>query len=151
MPGIIVGIDGSGHSQLALEWALKEAALRRVPVTVVAVHEAVRGFFSGPTVYAGAGAGGDPDQTEQAQAAAREETEKVLATLGDDRPESVTIHTVHGFPVEEILKAGQDAELIVVGSRGAGGFARLTMGSVAYQVSEHAPCPVTIVRPPHHD
>jgi nucleotide-binding universal stress UspA family protein len=147
MPGIIVGIDGSGHSQLALEWALKEAALRRVPVTVVAVHEAVRGFFSGPTVYAH-----DPEQTEAASAAAREETEKVLATLGgDDRPESVTIHAVHGFPVEEILKAGQGAELIVVGSRGAGGFARMTMGSVAYQVSEHAPCPVTIVRPPHHD
>jgi nucleotide-binding universal stress UspA family protein len=146
MPGIIVGIDGSGHSQLALEWALKEAALRRVPVTVVAVHEAVRGFFSGPTVYTH-----DPEQTEKAQAAAREETEKVLATLGDDRPESITIHAVHGFPVEEILKAGQGAELIVVGSRGAGGFARMTMGSVAYQVSEHAPCPVTIVRPPHHD
>jgi nucleotide-binding universal stress UspA family protein len=146
MPGIIVGIDGSGHSQLALEWALKEAALRRVPVTVIAVHEAVRGFFSGPTVYAH-----DPEQTEQAAATVREETEKVLATLGDARPESVTIHAVHGFPVEEILKAGQDAELIVVGSRGAGGFARMTMGSVAYQVSEHAPCPVTIVRPPHHD
>jgi len=147
MPGIVVGIDGSGHSQLALEWALKEAALRRVPVTVVAVHEAVRGFFSGPTSYAH-----DPEQTEQVQATVREETEKVLATLGEhERPESVTIHSVHGFPVEEILKAGQDAELIVVGSRGAGGFARMTMGSVAYQVSEHAPCPVTIVRPPHHD
>ena len=146
MPGIVVGIDGSGHSQLALEWALKEAALRRVPVTVLAVHEAVRGYFSGPTVYAH-----DPEQPEQASAAAREETEKVLATLGDDRPESVTVHAVHGFPVEEILKAGQDAELIVVGSRGAGGFARMTMGSVAYQVSEHAPCPVTIVRPPHRD
>jgi len=147
MPGIVVGIDGSGHSQLALEWALKEAALRRVPVTVVAVHEAVRGFFSGPTSYAH-----DPEQTEKVQATVREETEKVLATLGEhERPESVTIHAVHGFPVEEILKAGQHAELIVVGSRGAGGFARMTMGSVAYQVSEHAPCPVTIVRPPHHD
>jgi nucleotide-binding universal stress UspA family protein len=147
MPGIIVGIDGSGHSQLALEWALKEAALRRVPVTVVAVHEAVRGYFSGPTSYAH-----DPEQTEKASATAREETEKVLATLGEDsRPESVTVHAVHGFPVEEILKAGEDAELIVVGSRGAGGFARMTIGSVAYQVSEHAPCPVTIVRPPHRD
>jgi nucleotide-binding universal stress UspA family protein len=145
MPGIIVGIDGSGHSQLALEWALKEAALRRVPLTVVAVHEAVRGFFSGPTAYAG-----DPEQTEKNAAAVREETEKVLATL-TDRPESITIHSVHGFPVEEILKASEDAELIVVGSRGAGGFARMTMGSVAYHVSEHAPCPVTIVRPPHRD
>jgi nucleotide-binding universal stress UspA family protein len=147
MPGIIVGIDGSGHSQKALEWALKEAALRRVPVTVVAVHEAVRGYFSGPTSYAG-----DPEQTEKISAAAKAETEQVLATLSEDsRPESVTVHAVHGFPVEEILKAGEDAELIVVGSRGAGGFSRLTMGSVAYQVSEHASCPVTIVRPAHRD
>jgi nucleotide-binding universal stress UspA family protein len=146
MPGILVGIDGSGHSQLALEWALKEAALRRVPLTVLAVHEAVRGFFSGPTVYTG-----DPEQTKNAATAAREETEKVLATLGDNRPDSIEIKAVHGFPVEEILKEGQDAELIVVGSRGAGGFARLSMGSVAYQVSEHAPCPVTIVRPAHRD
>ena len=146
MPGIVVGIDGSGHSQQALEWALKEAALRRVPVTVIAVHEAVRGYFSGAAVYPG-----DPEMTEKAAAAAREETEKVLATLGDSRPESVTVRGIHGFAAEELVNAGQDAELIVVGSRGAGGFSRLTLGSVAAQVAEHAPCPVTIVRPAHHD
>jgi nucleotide-binding universal stress UspA family protein len=146
MPGIIVGIDGSGHSQKALEWAIKEAALRRVPLTVLAVHEAVRGYFSGPTSYAG-----DPELTEKASALAREETEQVLATLGDSRPESVTVHAVHGFPVEELIKASQDAELVVVGSRGAGGFARLSMGSVALQLAEHAACPVTIVRPAHRD
>jgi nucleotide-binding universal stress UspA family protein len=145
MPGIIVGIDGSGHSQKALEWALKEAALRRVPLTVLAVHEAVRGYFSGPTSYTG-----DPEQTEKTSAAAKAETEKVLATLSeDDRPESITVHGVHGFPVEELIKASHDADLIVVGSRGAGGFARLSMGSVALQLAEHASCPVTIVRPPH--
>ena len=147
MPGIIVGIDGSGHSQKALEWALKEAALRRVPLTVLAVHEAVRGYFSGPTSYAH-----DPEQTEKTSAAAKAETEQVLATLSeDDRPESVTVHGVHGFPVEELLKASHDADLIVVGSRGAGGFARLSMGSVALQLAEHASCPVTIVRPAHRD
>jgi len=145
MPGIIVGIDGSGHSQKALEWALKEAALRREPLTVLAVHEAVRGYFSGPTRYTG-----DPEQTEKTTAAAKAETEKVLATLPEDaRPESVTVHALHGFPAEELVKASQDADLIVVGSRGAGGFARLTMGSVALQLVEHAACPVTIVRPAH--
>src|ERR1700728_4274014 len=46
MPGILVGIDGSGHSQRALEWAMKEASLRNAPVTVLAVHPTARGFFS---------------------------------------------------------------------------------------------------------
>ena len=146
MPGIIVGIDGSGHSQLALEWALKEAALRRVPLTVLTVHEAVRGFFGDATTYAG-----DPEMTEKAAAAAREETEKVLATLSGDRPESITVTAVHGLPAEAIIQAAEDAELIVVGSRGAGGFARMSTGSVAFQVAQHASCPVTIVRPAHRD
>ncbi|HYB16002.1 MAG TPA: universal stress protein, partial [Streptosporangiaceae bacterium] len=44
MPGILVGIDGSGHSQRALEWAMKEAALRHVPLTVLAVRQAVTGW-----------------------------------------------------------------------------------------------------------
>ena len=46
MAGIIVGVDGSGHSQRALEWAAKEAVLRQVPLTVLTVHEAVRGYYS---------------------------------------------------------------------------------------------------------
>jgi nucleotide-binding universal stress UspA family protein len=146
MPGIIVGIDGSGHSQRALEWALKEAALRRVPVTVIAVHEAVRGYFGGVTTYSG-----DPELTEKTATAAQEETEKVMATLGENRPESVTVRAIHGFPAEELIKAGRDADLIVVGCRGAGGFTRLSAGSVALQVAGHAPCPVTIIRPGHHD
>ena len=146
MPGIIVGIDGSGHSQKALEWAMKEAALRRLPLTVLAVHEAVRGFFGGVANYPG-----DPELTEKASAAAQAETEKVLATLGDSRPESITVKAVHGIPAEELINASKDADLVVVGSRGAGGFARLTMGSVALKVVEHALCPVTVVRPAHHD
>ena len=49
--------------------------------------------------------------------------------------------------VEELIKAGRDADMIVLGSRGAGGFTRLLMGSVAGQVAQHAPCPVLIVPP----
>ena len=51
MPGIIVGIDGSGHSQRALTWALKEAAAHQAPLTVLAVHPAVVGYAGGPLVY----------------------------------------------------------------------------------------------------
>jgi len=146
MSGIIVGIDGSGHSQQALEWAFKEAALRGVPVTVLTVHQAVRDNLGFVSSYPG-----DTDLTAKAEAAAQAETEKVLAALGSSRPESVTVSGVNGIPAGELIKAGEGADMIVVGCRGAGGFSRLSMGSVATQVAQHAPCPVVIVRPPHRD
>ena len=146
MSGIIVGVDGSGHSQRALELAMHEAAIRQVPLTVLTVNEAIRGYYGGMTVYPD-----DPARTEDFRKLAQAETDEVLDRLGNPRPESVTVKAVHGFIVEELINAGRDADMIVVGSRGAGGFSRLTMGSVAYQVSEHASCPVTIVRPAHHD
>jgi nucleotide-binding universal stress UspA family protein len=146
MSGIIVGIDGSGHSQRALEWALKEAAFRRLPVTVLTVHQAVRDNLGFIASYPG-----DADLTAKAEAAARAETEKVLADLGSSRPKSVTVSGVNGIPARELIKAGEGADMIVVGSRGAGGFSRLLMGSVAGQVAQHAPCPVVVVRPGHRD
>jgi len=146
MSRIIVGIDGSGHSQRALEWALREAALRRVPVTVLTVYQALRDNLGFVASYPG-----DADLTAKAKAAAQAETEKVLADLGSSRPESVTVSGVNGIPAEELIKAGEGADMIVVGSRGVGGFSRLVMGSVAAQVAQHAPCPVVIVRPPHRD
>jgi nucleotide-binding universal stress UspA family protein len=140
MPGIIVGVDGSGHSQRALEWAMKEAVIRHAPLTVLTVHDAVAGYFVGVAVYPD-----DEARTEQAREAAQAETDKVLAELTGPRPESVTVTAVHGFPSEELINAGKDADMIVLGARGAGGFARLLMGSVASQVTQHAHCPVLIV------
>jgi nucleotide-binding universal stress UspA family protein len=142
MSGIIVGVDGSGHSQRALQWAMNEAAIRQVPLTVLTVHEAIRGYYSGVTVYPD-----DPARTEQARQAAQAETDKVLAGLDGPRPDSVTVKAVHGFPVEELIKASQDADVVVLGSRGAGGFTRLMLGSTAGQVVEHAHCPILIVPP----
>ena len=135
MSGIIVGVDGSGHSQRALAWAMHEAAVRRVPLTVLTVHEAVRGYYSGMAIYAD-----DPARTEDARVAAQ-------AGLDGPRPESVMVKAVHGFPAEELLNAGKDADMIVLGSRGAGGFTQLMMGSVAGQVAQHAHCPVLLVPP----
>jgi nucleotide-binding universal stress UspA family protein len=142
MSGIIVGVDGSGHSQRALEWAMHEAAIRHVPLTVLTVHEAIRGYYGGMAVYPD-----DLARTEDARAAAQVESDKVLAGLDGPHPDSVTVKAVHGFPVEELVNASRDADMIVVGSRGAGGFARLMMGSVADQVARHAHCPVLIVPP----
>jgi len=140
MSGIIVGVDGSGHSQRALRWAMNEAAIRHVPLTVLTVHEAIRGYYSGVAVYPD-----DPARTEQARQAAQAETDKVLADLDGPRPDSVTVKAVHGFPVEALIEASKDADVVVLGSRGAGGFTRLMLGSTAGQVVEHAHCPVLIV------
>jgi nucleotide-binding universal stress UspA family protein len=146
MPGIIVGVDGSGHSQRALEWAMKEAALRHAPLTVLTVHQAIRGYYGGVSTFPD-----DPELTEKARVAAQAETDKVLATLGDSRPDSVTVKAVNGFPVEELINAGKGADMLVLGSRGVGGFDRLMLGSVSSQVAHHATCPVVIVRPAHRD
>ena len=142
MSGIVVGVDGSGHSQRALERAMKEAAIRHVPLTVLTVHEAIRGYYGHMTTYPD-----DPERTEEARKAAQAETDKVLAGLEGSRPDSVTVKAVHGFPVEELIDAGKDADMLVLGSRGAGGFTRLMMGSVSSQVAQHAHCPVLIVPP----
>jgi nucleotide-binding universal stress UspA family protein len=66
MSGILVGVDGSGYSQRALEWAMHEAAIRPVPLTVLTVHEAVRGYYSEMAVYAD-----DPARQVLRQLAAR--------------------------------------------------------------------------------
>jgi nucleotide-binding universal stress UspA family protein len=140
MSGIVVGIDGSGHSQRALEWAMREAALRHVSLTVLTVHEAIRGYSGGVATYPD-----DAALTDQMREAAQAETDKVLAALGESRPESVTVKAVHGFPVQTIIDTASGADLIVLGQRGAGGFARLVMGSVSSQVTHHATVPVVII------
>jgi nucleotide-binding universal stress UspA family protein len=144
MPGIVVGVDGSDHSKRALTRALTEAVIHHAPLTVLTVHQAVVGYAGGPVTYPE-----DQALTERAREAAQAETDKVLAELDGPRPESVTVKAVHGFPAEELISAGQDADMIVLGSRGVGGFARLLMGSVASKVVQHAPCPVLLVPPEH--
>lgn len=139
MPGVLVGVDGSSHSQRALEWAIKEAALRHTALTVLTVHQAVAGFWGGTLDYPE-----DVGLTEQAAEAAKAATDKALASI-PDHPASVDVKAVHGFPAEELINAGADADMIVLGSRGGGGWARQLIGSVSTQVTQHAPCPVVIL------
>src|SRR5947207_13106290 len=141
MPGIVVGVDGSGHSRKALERAATEAAAHGLPLTVVTVHQAVRDVYGGISHYQD-----DASLTEKAKEAAQAETDQALAALSD-KPASVTVTAVHGLPVDELIKASQGADMLVLGRRGAGGFARLTMGSVSNQVVHHAQCPVLVMPP----
>jgi nucleotide-binding universal stress UspA family protein len=141
MPGILVGIDGSDHSRHALEWAVSEAAVRHAPLTVLTVHQALTGYWGSPVACPG-----DPDLTKQAREEAQEETDSVLRKAGEDsQPPSVTVRAVTGLPGEELLSAAAGADLIVVGSRGAGGFKRLLMGSVSTEITHHARCPVVVI------
>jgi nucleotide-binding universal stress UspA family protein len=124
---------------------MKEAAIRQASLTVITVHHAMVGHFGGI-----ANDPQDPERTEKARESAQAETDKVLAELAGPRPASVTVTAVHGFPAQELVRASGDADIIVLGSRGAGGFTRLLMGSVASQVSTHAHCPVVIVPSDDH-
>jgi len=70
----------------------------------------------------------------------------VLEKIGSEsRPSSVTVRAATGLPAEALLEAAADADLLVVGSRGAGGFKSLPMGSVSTQVTHHARCPVVVI------
>ncbi len=142
MSGITVGIDGSSHSARALEWALNEAAIVHARLTVLTVHSvAVSGWSGNPILLPG-----DVEDQEKAYQAAEEMTLKAAGQLGEAQPASITVRAVTGFPAEELIKASEDADLLVVGSHGAGGFAMMIMGSVSNQVAHHAHCPVAVVR-----
>ena len=84
---------------------------------------------------------------ERDKKAVQEAVDKTAAHLGGAAPPQITVQALIGQPAPQLIEATKDADLLVVGSRGTGGFARLLLGSVSTQVAEHAHCPVTIV--PH--
>ena len=141
MPGIFVGIDGSAPSQRALEWAVKHAAIEHAPLTVLAVHQVLTGFWTGEPISDA------QDRTEQERTlqAAESIVDKTIGALGEPRPTSVTVRAVSGHPAEALIDASDEADLLVVGKRGAGGFTSLLTGSVTSQVVNHSACPVVVV------
>jgi nucleotide-binding universal stress UspA family protein len=143
MPGIVVGIDGSPNSERALGWAMEHAAAMHTSLTVIAVHEVAKSYWGGIPVI------GPADQTllQKLQQAAEAMTEQAASRLDKDRPPSVKVHAVNGFVVRELVDASQDADLVVLGTRGGSGLARMLMGSVSHEVVQHSACPVVIV--PH--
>jgi nucleotide-binding universal stress UspA family protein len=138
MAGIVVGVDGSPHSQAALDWALDEAALRNAHLTALAVAPAVTGYWG---IFSQADS--SHEEQERVNQAAKDMVEKAAQRHGHQQ---VAVRTVSGVPSDELLKASADADLVVVGARGGGGFARLRMGSVSTQVTAHAHCPVVVVQ-----
>ena len=143
MSTIVVGVDGSPASLDALRWALAEAAARCAMLR--AVHAWSHPLVTtplGPVVPAL-----DPEALAELAGAARAQLEQALASAGAaEAGVQVEPEVVEGGPAAMLLDAAQGAELLVVGSRGLGGFRGLLLGSVSQQCAQHASCPVVIVR-----
>jgi nucleotide-binding universal stress UspA family protein len=144
---VVVGMDGSPGGRAALEFALHDAARRGAVVEVVAAFETAE------TLAALCGA---PVASVGSTADIRDAVQKETARLVDDVRDAggfaplpaVTVSAVAGGAAEVLTRAAGDADLLVVGSRGRGGFASMVLGSVGLQCVLHASCPVTVVHPP---
>lgn len=141
MPRIVVGVDGSANSQRALEWAISEAELRNADLVVLhAWHEpaAILGSPYAVGLYA-------PKAFQDAAAQTLEESlAAVDVTALSGR---LTTQLIEAPPAQALVDAATDATLVVVGSRGHGGFTGLLLGSVSQHLAHHARCPVVIVPP----
>lgn len=137
---IVVGIDDSDSARQALHWAMNEAELRKVPVH--AIHTLTYVTWAEPWVIPSV-----DNVRESVMADAKSflstEIEKALQEHVGVQVEQVV---AEGPAAEILIEASKDAEMVVVGSRGRGGFAGLLLGSVSQHVVHHAHCPVVVVR-----
>jgi nucleotide-binding universal stress UspA family protein len=141
MSGIVVGIDGSHNASHALGWAMSEAGVRHADLTVITVNSVIAGYWSGRPVPMP----GDDERVAEARELAEKAVARIAADLGDRQPTSVQVVAQNGFPAQVLIDASADCDLLVVGSRGGGGFGSLTLGSITSQVVHHAKCAVAIV------
>lgn len=141
MSGIVVGVDGSANATTALDWAMSEAATRKTSLTVLAVHSVPAGYwYKAPLTLPG-----DEAVAAELRKTVEAAVEEAAARTGA-RPDPVTVVAINGFPAQALIDASKNADLVVVGARGGGGFTALVMGSVSSQVVQHAACPVVVVR-----
>lgn len=141
MKRIVVGIDGSETARRSLRWAAEEARLRQASLEVVhAWHMPYVGGYPYTTT-----APFDPTIFEDAARTTLDAAVDSLDTTG--LAHHVERILVSGGAASAILEAAKGADLVVVGSRGLGGFTGLLLGSVSHQVAHHATCPVVIVPP----
>jgi nucleotide-binding universal stress UspA family protein len=132
---ILVGVDGSTASVEALRWALAQARLTSASVRTITTWQTPG--QSGFDIYTPA--------VDWAELATRT-LEVALKEAGDGGPVDVESVVVQGHPAKILVDASVGAQLLVVGSRGHGGFAGLLLGSVSEYVIAHASCPVLVIR-----
>ena len=132
---IVVGVDGSRHSLDALRWAAHFAAIFGARLDAVAAWEYPQSFG-----WAAIAPDWDPSQDM-----VKVLDDAVRAVFSDQQPAGLRLQVREGGAAKVLLEAGEGATVLVVGSRGHGGFAGLLLGSVSAYVAEHASCPVFIV------
>jgi nucleotide-binding universal stress UspA family protein len=155
MGRIVVGVDGSEGSRRALLWAADEAARRGSTLDVVHTYELEPTWASyaydetmSPEVWEKVRADIEAS-TRQAAVHAQALVEHMVRDLDGVEVESSTIESRHA--AQALVERSRDAEMLVVGSRGRGGFRSLLLGSVSQQCAHHAECPVVIIRPEGED
>lgn len=134
-PRIVVGVDGSAPSKAALRWAQRIATAERTGIDVI-------GAWSWPSVMGIAGAPLDYSPRDDIE---KELVAAVDEVFGAHRPADLQVHAVNGGAAHVLIEASRGALMVVVGSRGLGGFKGLLLGSVSQHVAEHATCPVLVV------
>ncbi|MGD0982810.1 MAG: universal stress protein [Acidimicrobiales bacterium] len=139
-PLIVVGVDGSPQAASALAVAIEEARLRRAVLHVTYAYPAMGAPLTGSTAKEYYG------ETEHD---ARGVLERAAAVAPSTEGLEIEWLAVPGNPSEVLIEASRGASLLVVGSRGLGGFMGLLMGSVSNQCVHHAHCPVLVVRREH--
>jgi len=145
MDTIVVGIDGSDGSKRALVWAAGEARLRGARLMLVRAWVPPAGLYGyGWTIIDGEAIAGLRSLADKQLEELCLEFSAELDGLDVDR------RVVEDLPAQALLDAAQSADLLVVGTRGHGGFTGLLLGSVSQQCAHHSPCPIVIVPPAEH-
>jgi nucleotide-binding universal stress UspA family protein len=132
---IVVGVDGSTPSKQALRWAARIAAASHARIDAVAAWQFPPSF--GWSVV--------PNDWSPHADTERNLTETVDEVFGADRPANMRLTAREGNSTAILLDESDGALMLIVGSRGHGGFAGLLLGSVSAAVAEHANCPVLVV------
>jgi nucleotide-binding universal stress UspA family protein len=137
---VVVGVDGSESSAHALGWAVEEARLRGAQLEVVHAWEVP---YAAEFTFVG-------DAYDATQRSAVHIVDQMLVSAGLE-PDDVERTVVQSSPVLALTDAAARADVVVVGSRGRGGFTGLLLGSVSHQVTRHADSPVVVVPDPQAD
>ncbi len=138
---IVVGVDGSEQSRWALRWAARLAGAETVIDAVVT--------WQTPTNY-GLATWGMDDWAPDVDAS-KALQDAIDAVFGMGRPAHLNAVVTEGHPARVLIDASREADLLIVGSRGRGGFAGLLLGSVSARCAEHAQCAVLVAHAPPPD
>ena len=143
-PRIVAGVDGSESSLAALRWAVRQAELTGATVeAVIAWHYPVLPVPVGPAPAAVIAS------ADFEKAADKTVTDAIHGVAGSGSKVHVSAQVREGNAAQVLIDAAAGADLLVVGSRGHGGFTEALLGSVSQHCVHHAPCPVVILRDGH--